>query len=319
MSIDRWRPDVESSSDPVGSERAAGPSRAEAKAQLLDRRAASAADPARDTEGDQIDSPEKSGAERPRTRQPAGNDGPTRPSGGQAETRPPDRQAGGTETSKDNQPLRVTDRRPPAGTSPGPSALERKLDLLDRAAGRAEGEIQAAEARAKDGSAGPERLGWRLSRIWRDSRPTIDGRAFYEKSDDRMWKAASTVESAPGRYTADLHGNPTAFRVGSHDLDARQLSALIRKDENWQGRPIRLMSCETGRGEDPIAQKLADQLGVTVTAPTELAFSDKHGNVYTTSMRLDRFGFPRPTVPHDGVWRDFQPRTEGGKDASDPG
>ncbi len=201
------------------------------------------------------------------------------------------------------------------------SPMERKLALLDSAAGGdpvGDASLDAA-ARKRDGSDRPERLGWRLTRIWRDSRPTADGRAFYEKSDDRMWKAASTAEPAPGRYTADLHGNPTAFRVGSHDLDARQLAALIRKDENWQGRPIRLMSCETGKGEDPVAQKLADALGVTVTAPTELAVSDKHGNVYTTSVRIDRFGFPRPAVPHDGVWLDFQPRTEGGKDAPDPG
>ncbi|MCM3922846.1 hypothetical protein ND748_14395 [Frankia sp. AiPs1] len=311
MSIDRWRSDVESSPEPVGPEEATGSSRAEAKAQLLDRRAASAADSARATEDDQVDSPEKSGVEQPSTRQPAAGNGPARTFGGQEQTRLPDGRAGGTETSRDDQPLRVTDRQPPAGTSPGPSALERKLDLLDRAAGRAEGETQAAEARAKDGTAGPERLGWRLSRIWRDSQPTADGRAFYEKSDDRMWKAAATAEPALGRYTADLHGNPTSFRVGSQDLDARQLAALIRKDENWQGRPIRLMSCETGRGEDPVAQKLADQLGVTVTAPTELAISDKHGNVYSASVRLDRFGFPRPTVPHDGAWLDFQPRTEG--------
>ncbi|KQC39233.1 hypothetical protein [Frankia sp. ACN1ag] len=319
MSIDRWRPDVESSSDPVGPERAAGPSRAEAKAQLLDRRAASAADPGRDTESDQVDSPEKSGAEQPRTRQSAGDNGPARPSGEQAETRPPDSRAGGTETSQDNQPSRVTDRRPPAGTSPGPSALERKLDLLDRAAGRAEGETQAAEARAKDGSAEPERLGWRLSRIWRDSRPTIDGRAFYEKSDERMWKFATSAEPAPGRYTADLHGNPTAFRVGSHDLDARQLAALIRKDEKWNGRPIRLMSCETGKGDDPIAQELADQLGVTVAAPTELVSSDEHGRVWTTSRRRNEFGMMVDTVPHDGVWIEFDPRTKGGDHAPNSG
>ncbi|WP_232292038.1 hypothetical protein [Frankia sp. QA3] len=172
-----------------------------------------------------------------------------------------------------------------------------------------------AAARKRDGPDGPERLGWKLTRIWRDSLPTADGRAFYEKSDVEMRTTAAEAGPAPGQYTADLHGNPSEFRVGRTRLDARQLSALIRADENWRGRPVRLVSCETGQGDDPIAQKVADELGVTVTAPTELAFNDGRGNVVTASMKENEYGRLVPTVPHDGTWVDFKPRNEGGKNA----
>jgi len=164
-----------------------------------------------------------------------------------------------------------------------------------------------------------DRLGWRLNRIWKESRPTADGRGFYEKNDDEMWTLAESVVPYPGRYTADLHGNAHTFRVGRHDLDAGQLAALIRKDDNWRGRPLLLVSCETGRGDDPIAQKLANELGVAVTAPTELAYSDEYGRVYSTSRYRNEAGRVVQTWPPDGVWLDFQPISDGGVDARDRG
>jgi hypothetical protein len=201
--------------------------------------------------------------------------------------------------------------RPDAGldrstTSKASSALDRKLDLLAEAGAQA-----AVEARNHDRARAPDNLGWRLSRVWRESRPTDAGRAFYEKNDETMYGYALAVEPATGAYTADLHGTSNDFRVGRRALDARQLGALIRADDAWGGQPVRLMSCETGQGDNPVAQQLADELGVTVTAPTELVFSDQEGNVWTTSMTVDENDEPIPTIPPDGQWIDFKPRNEG--------
>lgn len=66
---------------------------------------------------------------------------------------------------------------------------------------------------------------------------------------------------------------------------------------------------------DPVAQKVADELGVTVTAPTKLAFNGDRGNVATASMKENEYGRLVPTVPPDGTWIDFKPRNEGGKNA----
>ncbi|CAO5232631.1 hypothetical protein [Frankia sp. AgKG'84/4] len=299
--------DLESPRDPPAPDAGPGePTAAERKARLLDQAHLTRAAPERlaDTEPGASgrptgDSPQD-GGEPPRTndRRPPEHPGAA------------DRLAG------------PADRRSATGDEPTLSPLERKLALLDRAheqatdspaerTGQPVGDSDIA--RGRDGS---DRLGWRLSRVWKDSQPTVDGRAFYEKSDEEMWQAAATAEPAPGKYTADLHGSPDAVHVGRRDLDARQLAALIRRDDNWQGRPIRLMSCETGQGDNPIAQDLADELGVTVTAPTELAFSDEDtGKVWTTSMHENEYGRLVQTVPHDGHWIDFHPTAEGKRNA----
>ncbi|KJE24851.1 hypothetical protein FF36_00858 [Frankia torreyi] len=243
-----------------------------------------------------------------------------------------DRPSGPTERSRIESKLDALERRALSDDRPQPadrrtavepetrlSPLERKLALLDDATrDDPAGDVgRDATARKRDGSDGPERLGWKLTRIWRDSLPTTDGRAFYEKSDVEMRTTAAEARPAPGQYTADLHGTPSEFRVGRTRLDARQLSALIRADENWRGRPVRLVSCETGQGDDPVAQKVADELGVTVTAPTELAFNDERGNVVTTSRRRNEFGILVATRPHDGHWIDFHPTTKGDGNAPD--
>lgn len=77
----------------------------------------------------------------------------------------------------------------------------------------------------------------------------------------------------PTHLTVYVHGysqtvdlDPTTF---GRQIDSRRLANLIRSYGWKKGQPIRLLSCSTGRGENPIAQHLANQLGVEVTAPTE--------------------------------------------------
>jgi hypothetical protein len=66
------------------------------------------------------------------------------------------------------------------------------------------------------------------------------------------------------------------------------------------------MACETGQGQAPFAQHLADELGVTVVAPTELAWSDPAGNVWVSSSAgYNLMGNLIPTVPDDGQWKTF--------------
>ncbi|MEU4271029.1 hypothetical protein [Streptomyces sp. NPDC026092] len=57
------------------------------------------------------------------------------------------------------------------------------------------------------------------------------------------------------------------------------------------------MSCETGQGDEPFAQELADNLGVPVTAPTELAWSDSQGNSWVASGVFDEYGAMQSTWP----------------------
>ncbi|WP_261565212.1 hypothetical protein [Frankia gtarii] len=153
-----------------------------------------------------------------------------------------------------------------------------------------------------------ERLEPRLAAVYLESTRTDGGRAFYAEKDHRMRDAASSVRPLAGVYTADLHGNPDSFVVDGTPLDGRDLSRLIRADGEWMGRPIRLVSCETGRGEAPVAQDLADHLGVPVVAPTELVASRGDGSLILIKERRNAFGRIRQSIAQDGRWIRFLPR-----------
>src|SRR5690606_24170592 len=111
----------------------------------------------------------------------------------------------------------------------------------------------------------------------------------------------------PGFYTLDLHGSPEGAYIGDEELSPADLAALVRADPNWNGEPIRLFSCETGQGEDPFAQYLADELGVTVHAPTELAWGYADGTSIVSSAHCNSDTCEEPTWPPDGMWIQFHP------------
>jgi hypothetical protein len=88
------------------------------------------------------------------------------------------------------------------------------------------------------------------------------------------------------------------------EVNPAHIAEAIRSNPNYNGEPIRLVSCHSGTvvegsGEIPAAQALANRLGVPVQAPT------------------DEVGvFPKlppgqePVILHDGYWRTFLPITE---------
>ncbi|MFJ3586323.1 hypothetical protein ACIPPS_29420 [Streptomyces sp. NPDC090127] len=137
---------------------------------------------------------------------------------------------------------------------------------------------------------------------------TDSGEAFYGQEDTEMRDMASKLEPEEGTFTVDLHGTPDSVEVDGRSVDAKELAAYLASDtSDWDGEPIRLMSCETGQGEEPFAQELADNLGVPVTAPTELAWSDAEGNSWVASGTFDEYGDMQSTWPPDGEWVTFQP------------
>ena len=152
-----------------------------------------------------------------------------------------------------------------------------------------------------------------LTSIWDESVPTPAGRAFYEADDGEMRDLASQVPEAPGQYTVDIHGTADYFTWGNTRLSAGQLADLIRADPAWAGQPIRLISCDTGAGAYPAAQQLADALGVPVRAPTELAWTNGNGDVWTDAGQtiVDPRTGQRVTIPSLfgdwGDWKDFAP------------
>lgn len=120
-----------------------------------------------------------------------------------------------------------------------------------------------------------------------------------------MQDLARRVEPDPDRYTVDVHAGPDGVYVDGRKLNAEEFADLIRRDPNWDGKPIRLLGCDTGSAD--FARDLARHLGVPVTAPTKPVWSDSSGRVFATDFELGPDGNLRPKWPPNGEWRTFEP------------
>jgi hypothetical protein len=143
---------------------------------------------------------------------------------------------------------------------------------------------------------------------------TPAGEAFYGVDDIDMRRVALSLPPEQGKFTADLHGNPESVKVEGRSLTAHDLASFLESEKSdWSGEPIRLFSCNTGKGEDPLAQELADRLGVPVMAPTELAWSDIEGSSWSATKTKNAKGDWVSTWPPDGKWVTFNPLKQSGE------
>ena len=131
-------------------------------------------------------------------------------------------------------------------------------------------------------------------------------------------------------YSVAAHGSPTGIRdPQSSKIGPLGLAEAISRDPAWGGRPIALYACNTGRGEDPFAQLLADALGVLVLAPDNFGWLPPLSNPIRVRVAppvggeccekdvdsdccsdvMDEIGErPRPDLGNPGRWRVFIPR-----------
>ena len=202
-----------------------------------------------------------------------------------------------------------------AGRGPSPGTA-------DGAPGRGPGVHESAAAAVPDellqpagrepagrvGQQGDRRVADLLRGFLEESVAFTGGRAFFA-SLDPLRDSAHRVPPEEGSYTIDMHGGPDSVRIGGRKLSVEHLAALLEADENWHGQPIRLLACRTGRDDDGFAQRLADRLGVPVTAPTDYAGFTDDGTLFVTSIAVDQTGMP-PMMPPTGEMRTFTPRTD---------
>lgn len=86
----------------------------------------------------------------------------------------------------------------------------------------------------------------------------------------RIGRATHTARKKEGRYDIVMHGSPQVALPYLEKADARLMADIIRSRGDYRGGAVRLLSCYTGRADERgecFAQRLADELGATVTAP----------------------------------------------------
>ena len=96
------------------------------------------------------------------------------------------------------------------------------------------------------------------------------------------------------------------------DVDASFLAKRIVESGKFNGGPIRLFSCEAGKYEDGPAQKLADELGVNVLAPTQAVFIHPMGYVAVADSEEEaKQLFASSTKKWNPErWKEFIPKEE---------
>jgi hypothetical protein len=131
--------------------------------------------------------------------------------------------------------------------------------------------------------------------------------------DSRTMRNFDAVRPEPGFHDVVVHGERNGmFRPGmigndGADLPANythpnQIADAIRTNPNWDGGPVRLVSCHSGVAAEGLpapAQQVADALGVPVIAPTEAVGVPKRGGYNQV-----------PIIRDDGTWEMFYPGGE---------
>ncbi len=125
--------------------------------------------------------------------------------------------------------------------------------------------------------------------------------------NERIHGNAQNVPSS-GNYKVGGHGNPsTVVDSNGVPISPQDLARQILSDPNYRpGSPVDLMSCNTGRGSDPYAQRLARELNAPVNAPDNFIWYYPNGNTVVAPPRGGNIS-NGPDMSNPGRMNTFSP------------
>jgi filamentous hemagglutinin len=119
---------------------------------------------------------------------------------------------------------------------------------------------------------------------------------------------------AGGTFDVIAHGSPKTVEMqtarGPREIDHRIAARLIQNHPDYSGQPIRLLSCSTGNCNTGFAQGLADQLGTTVEAPTDILWAFNSGSMMVAprlSNNPQSSSYNEPKRSQPGQFKTFTP------------
>ncbi|WP_169523996.1 hypothetical protein [Amycolatopsis balhimycina] len=129
----------------------------------------------------------------------------------------------------------------------------------------------------------------------------------YHAGDPEMGDLPHRVRpDADGRYTVDVHVTPDGHaRIGDRLYTPEEFADVLRRNADYDGRPIRLIGCDAGSND--FAHRLSRELDTEVMAPTKPAWTDSHGRVFSSDYEIGPDGRMRPRIPPDGEWNTHHP------------
>ena len=133
--------------------------------------------------------------------------------------------------------------------------------------------------------------------------------------NDRTPYSGANKWNPMGYFSVAGHGNGSIItnldRNNRIVYSPEELAEVIRLHPQWTGQPVILGACNTGAGFDynskiPFAQRLANSLGVSVTAPNNLVWYDMNG-MLGVGNRPPLLPFLDSTF---GDWKIFKPASQ---------
>ena len=128
-------------------------------------------------------------------------------------------------------------------------------------------------------------------------------------SNEDIHSYAQKVANKPNTFQVGGHGNPSLMVDGAtgERLDAKKLAARIKKNPNYKsGMTVEILSCNTGKGANPLGQQLANELNTTVKAPNEYLWFSSNGKLTPMGMKADRL----QDTSKPGTMRSFTPQSK---------
>lgn len=148
------------------------------------------------------------------------------------------------------------------------------------------------------------------------SEPVAASPVFLNKGSE-LYRRMKKVKPLEGYYDVMGHSDGYSLIYGDlNDIDdepgtaftMEELKAVIHSDGSYKGGPIRVVACGAGGTADGLAQKLADEMGVAVYAPTTSVYVEKDGTLELLRDDEEYVKFVMGELEETGVWRLFKPR-----------
>lgn len=117
---------------------------------------------------------------------------------------------------------------------------------------------------------------------------------------------------ANGYYDLVAHGEPGHILVEHNgnqiSVDHRVAAKLLKNDGHYNGGPIRLLSCHTGKVGAGFAQNLANKLNRPVKAPTDYLWVTKDGRYFVAGGKMTN-GVLIPDTSKPGKFKTYYPQS----------
>ena len=141
------------------------------------------------------------------------------------------------------------------------------------------------------------------------------GSIDYMNPGDRFSEGIKNRKDIDSNGYLDIigHGDSKTIKIQHNGeqvhIDHRVLARLLKNNPQYNGKKIRLLSCNTGKIDHGFAQGLADKLGVDVIAPSDYLWTTSNGRYFVAAGRWDSSTHElEPIMSKPGKFIMYQPQ-----------